>query len=87
MVSTQAREHVVRRFATTKAPWVAMGGGGYSLDAVRRAWSMEFLIMLGAPIPKELHDADPPEWSGERRARVDAAVDGAITGALGAAWT
>src|SRR5256885_13643764 len=87
MVSTQAREHVVRRLAATAVPWVAMGGGGYSLDAVRRAWSMEFLIMLGAPIPAELHDADPPEWSGDRRAQVDAAVDAAIAGAVDAAWT
>jgi acetoin utilization protein AcuC len=87
MVSTQAREHVVRRFSSTSWPWVAMGGGGYSLDAVRRAWSMEYLIMLGAPIPDELHDGNPPEWTGDRRARVDAAVDAAIAGALGAAWT
>src|SRR5437762_838173 len=87
MVSTQAREHVVRRLAATAVPWVAMGGGGYSLDAVRRAWSMEFLIMLGAPIPAELHDADPPEWSGDRRAQVDAAVDAALAGAVDAART
>jgi acetoin utilization protein AcuC len=87
MVSTQAREHVVGRFAARKEPWVAMGGGGYSLDAVRRAWSMEFLIMLGAPIPAQLHDADPPEWTGDRRARIDAAVDAAARDALGAAWT
>jgi acetoin utilization protein AcuC len=87
MVSTQAREHVVRQFAASKWPWVAMGGGGYSMDAVRRVWSMEFLIMLGAPIPTELHDADPPEWTGDRRAQVDAAVDAAIAGALDAAWT
>ena len=87
MVSTQAREHVVRQFAATKWPWVVMGGGGYSLDAVRRAWSIEFLIMLGAPVPADLHDANPPEWTGARRAHVDTAVDGAIAGALGAAWT
>ena len=87
MVSTQAREHVVRYFVSTKWPWAAMGGGGYSLDAVRRAWSMEFLVMQGAPIPPELHDADPPEWTGSRRAAIDAAVDAAITGALDAAWT
>jgi acetoin utilization protein AcuC len=86
MVSTQARENVVRQFAGRQSPWVAMGGGGYSLDAVRRAWSMEFLIMLGATVPAELHDADPPEWTGDRRARVDAAVDEAIAGALDAAW-
>jgi len=87
MVSTQAREHVVRHFASTTTPWVAMGGGGYSLDAVRRSWSMEFLIMLDAPIPAELHDADPPEWTGDRRAAIDAAIDTAVAEALGAAWT
>jgi len=87
MVSTQAREHIVRQFAASKWPWVAMGGGGYSMDAVRRVWSMEFLIMLGVPIPTELHDADPPEWTGDQRRQVDAAVDAAITGALDAAWT
>jgi len=87
MVSTQAREHVVKQFATSKWRWVAMGGGGYSMDAVRRVWSMEFLIMLGAPIPAELHDSDPPEWTGDQRAQVDAAVDAAIQGAIGAAWT
>jgi acetoin utilization protein AcuC len=87
MVSTQAREHVVRSFAATPVPWVAMGGGGYSLDAVRRVWSMEYLIMLGAPIPAELHDADPPQWTGDQRQQVDMVVDDAIKGALDAAWT
>jgi len=87
MVSSQAREHVVRSFAAMPVPWVAMGGGGYSLDAVRRVWSMEYLIMLGAPIPAELHDADPPEWTGDQRQQVDEVVDDAIAGALDAAWT
>ena len=80
MVSTQAREHVVRQFATSRWPWVAMGGGGYSLDAVRRAWSMEFLIMLDAPIPAELHEWIPGV-EGDRRAQIDAAVDAAAAGA------
>jgi acetoin utilization protein AcuC len=87
MVSSQAREHIVKQFAAWKWPWIAMGGGGYSMDAVRRVWSMEFLIMLGAPIPAELHDTDPPEWTGDQRAQVDTAVDAAIRGALDAAWT
>src|SRR5919204_6412512 len=47
-LSTHAREHVVGWFASTPYPWVALGGGGYDLDAVRRTWSMEYLIMLGA---------------------------------------
>ena len=87
MVSSQAREHVIKQFAASTWPWVAMGGGGYSMDAVRRVWSMEYLIMLGAPVPAELHDAKPPEWTGDQRAQVDAAVDASITGALDAAWT
>ncbi len=87
MISTRTREHVVRHFASTPYPWIAMGGGGYSLDAVRRTWSMEFLIMLGAPIPDELRDADPPAWTGPERTAIDGAVDEAIAAALGAAWT
>jgi acetoin utilization deacetylase AcuC-like enzyme len=67
-------------------PWVAMGGGGYDLDAVRRTWSMEYLIMLGAPIPDELHDAEPPIAAGRERAAIDAATDEAIREALAAAF-
>ncbi len=85
-LSTHAREHVVRHFASTPYPWVAMGGGGYSLDAVRRTWSIEFLVMLGAEIPDELHDADPPVWSGAERQAVDVAADAAVRAALAAAW-
>jgi acetoin utilization deacetylase AcuC-like enzyme len=63
-----------------------MGGGGYDLDAVRRTWALEHLVMLGADIPAELHDADAPEPTGEVRRAVDAAVDDAIAGALAAAF-
>jgi acetoin utilization protein AcuC len=87
MVSSRAREHIVRRFASSPWPWVAMGGGGYALDAVRRVWAMEFLVMLDAPIPEELHDTDPPAWTGDARTQVDAAVNAAVAGALRAAWT
>lgn len=85
-VSTHAREHVVRWFAATPYPWVAMGGGGYSLDAVRRTWAMEYLLMLGAEVPDELHDPDPPEAVGESRRTIDRETDRAIRGALAAAF-
>lgn len=85
-VSTRAREAVVRYFASLGRPWVAMGGGGYDLEAVRRTWSMEYLVMLGAAIPEELHDHDPPVWSGSARAGIDAAVDQATRAALAAAF-
>ena len=85
-ISTHAREHAVRHFASLPYPWVAMGGGGYSLDAVRRTWSLEYLVMLDAPIPDELHDADPPRWSGAEREAIDRATDDAVREALAAAW-
>lgn len=86
LVSTRAREHCVRSLAATPYPWVAMGGGGYDLDAVRRTWSMEFLIMLGAEIPAELHDQDPPSTPPEWRRTVTEETDRAIREALAAAF-
>jgi len=85
-VSTRAREHVVRAFRGFDLPWVAMGGGGYDLDAVARGWSIEYLVMLGAPVPDELHDADPPEWTGDERDSIDIATDVAVQDALAAAF-
>ena len=85
-VSTRAREHIVRYFRGTPYPWVAMGGGGYALDAVRRTWALEYLVMLGAEVPEELHDREPPSWTGPRREAIDALVDDAIRDALAAAW-
>jgi hypothetical protein len=63
-----------------------MGGGGYDLDVVRRVWSMEYLIMLGAPVPPDLHDADPPVAEDGMRRFVDTAVDRSIGDALAAAF-
>ncbi len=85
-VSTHAREHVVSWFARTSHMWVAMGGGGYSLDAVRRTWAMEYLLMLGVPVPEEMHDADPPVEGGARRREIDRLTDIAIREAVGAAF-
>jgi acetoin utilization protein AcuC len=86
-VSTRAREHLVRAFRGFGLPWVAMGGGGYDLDAVARGWSIEFLVMLDAPVPDGLHDTDPPAWTGDERDAVDVATDVAVRDALAAAFT
>ena len=85
-ISTRTREHAVRWFADSPYAWVAMGGGGYDLDAVRRTWSLEFLVMLGAPIPAELHDPEPPIWEGANRHALDELVDASVRAALAAAW-
>ena len=85
-VSTHARERMVRWFRATPYPWVAMGGGGYALDAVRRTWSLEYLVMLGADVPGELHDVEPPRWTGRQREAIDTLTDAAVRDALAAAW-
>ena len=85
-VSTRAREHIVRAFRAFGLPWVAMGGGGYDLDAVARGWSIEYLVMLGAPVPEALHDPDSPDWTGDERDAIDVATDAAVRGALAAAF-
>jgi len=85
-VSTHGREHMVRTLRGLDLPWIAMGGGGYDLDAVARDWSMEYLIMLGADIPTELHDSDPPAWTGDERDAIDVATDVAVRDALAAAF-
>ena len=85
-LSTHAREHILRWFAATPYRWIATGGGGYALDAVRRTWSLEYLVMLGAPVPSELHDTDAPAWSGAERRTIDDMTDDAIGAALAAAW-
>ena len=86
LLSTRARAHVVGWFAAQPYPWIAMGGGGYALDAVRRTWAMEYLLMLGAPVPALLHDPDPPVLVGDRRRSIDQETDEAIREALAAAW-
>jgi len=86
LLSTRARAHVVGWLAAQPYPWIAMGGGGYALDAVRRTWAMEYLIMLGAAVPALLHDPDPPVLVGDRRRSIDEATDGAVREALAAAW-
>jgi len=86
LVSTHARAAAVSTFRDFGLPWIAMGGGGYDEDAVRRAWSIEYLIMLGAPVPAALHDADPPSLPREQRMAIDIGTDRALAAALAASF-
>ncbi|HEY8656206.1 MAG TPA: acetoin utilization protein AcuC [Candidatus Limnocylindria bacterium] len=86
LVSTRARAAVVTTFRDFALPWIVMGGGGYDEDAVRRAWSIEYLIMLGAPVPPSLHDPDPPTLPREQRMAIDVGTDRALAAALAASF-
>jgi len=86
LVSTRARAEAIAIFRGLDLPWIAMGGGGYDEEAVRRAWSIEYLIMLGAPVPESLHDADPPTLPREQRMAIDIGTDRALAAALSASF-
>ena len=85
-LSTHGYERCYRRFSSFGLPWVALGGGGYDVDAVRRAWSIAYLVMLDAEIPAELHDAHPPEARGRERRLLDDAAQRSADAALSASF-
>ncbi len=81
-LSTYGYEHCIRSFASMGYRWVALGGGGYDVDAVRRGWSIAYLVMLGADVPPELHDPDPPRAAGQAREALDAVARRSAEAAL-----
>ncbi len=55
-------------FDAAGGKWVALGGGGYNVDVLPRAWSMLFAEMVGADLSDEM-SADWLEAAGARTGR------------------
>ena len=53
-LTTHGQAALFHRFKEMGLPWLALGGGGYHLEVVPRAWALALLIMAGLPIPQEL---------------------------------
>ncbi|OLC52811.1 MAG: hypothetical protein AUH85_15930 [Chloroflexi bacterium 13_1_40CM_4_68_4] len=85
-LSTHGYERCYRAFASFDLPWIALGGGGYDVDAVRRGWSIAYLVMLGDDIPAGLHDRAAPRAEGEDRELLDDAARRAAGAALAASF-
>jgi acetoin utilization protein AcuC len=85
-LSTHGYERCYRAFAAMPYRWLALGGGGYDVDAVRRGWSIAFLVMLGEEIPGGFHDVDPPRAVGRARSLLDEAASRAAEAALDASF-
>ena len=72
-LSAQGFARAVRALAAVAPPkWLALGGGGYDLQAVARAWASAYGIMSGQTLPNEIPESyrqlhgvqtldDPPE--------------------------
>jgi len=53
-LTTQGQLAVVQRLARLAPHWLALGGGGYNLDVVPRAWTLALALMAEADPPLEL---------------------------------
>ncbi|MBI4499307.1 MAG: acetoin utilization protein AcuC [Chloroflexi bacterium] len=49
-LTTRSYDAVVRWAKGLGVPWIALGGGGYNLEAVPRVWALEYGIMLGVDL-------------------------------------
>lgn len=54
MLSTRGQQAIFRRLAPLAQRWLALGGGGYNLEVVPRAWTMALAVMEGFELPEEL---------------------------------
>ncbi|MFQ5735653.1 MAG: acetoin utilization protein AcuC [Thermodesulfobacteriota bacterium] len=50
-LTTNGFEKVVEAFRSFNLPWVALGGGGYDLGNVARAWTLAWAMMNGVQAP------------------------------------
>ena len=59
-LTTQGHNLAVRKFAKLSTrlniPWIAVGGGGYDMSAVARAWTMDLATMSNINIPDNIPD-------------------------------
>lgn len=53
-LTTNGFEGLVKRFRSFGLPWVALGGGGYDLSNVARAWTLAWAIMNGKDAPQAI---------------------------------
>ncbi len=53
-LTTHGQVALYRALSELAPRWLAFGGGGYSLDATPRAWTLAFSVMAGLDLPDEL---------------------------------
>jgi len=56
-MSLRQFEQSVQRFRALDLPWLALGGGGYAVANVVRAWTLAWGAMVEADLPDEIPDA------------------------------
>ncbi|HBI23873.1 MAG TPA: acetoin utilization protein AcuC [Nitrospiraceae bacterium] len=54
MLTTNGFCAMIERMRSFNIPWIALGGGGYNLSNVARAWALAFSIMCSIELPDEI---------------------------------
>jgi acetoin utilization protein AcuC len=57
---------LVDRLSGLSPRWLALGGGGYDIDVVPRAWALAFGAMAGIDLPDDLPSACRARHGGEK---------------------
>ncbi len=57
-ITTHSYSYIIKKLKALRIPWVALGGGGYDLVNVARAWTIAWGIMNGV----ELNPRLPPQF-------------------------
>ncbi len=55
-LTVQGFAEAVADLADTAPKWLALGGGGYDMYAVARAWTSAYAVMLDTPLPDAIPD-------------------------------
>lgn len=53
-ITTHSYTYILRKLKALRIPWVAVGGGGYNMVNVARAWTLAWGIMNGVELPVKL---------------------------------
>ncbi len=56
-LTVRGQEALVQRLALLAPRWLALGGGGYNVDVVPRAWTLALAVMAQVRLPAELPEA------------------------------
>jgi acetoin utilization protein AcuC len=56
-LSIRGYEKILRRIKELAPKWVALGGGGYNISNVARAWTLAWAVMNGVELKEELPDS------------------------------
>ena len=56
-LTVQGFTRAVTHFVDKTPKWLALGGGGYDIQAVARAWASAFGVMTGQDLPDKIHES------------------------------